>query len=410
MDHGTINLFRKKHLTQITDIFAQIVIITGNLGMANLSDISIDGTKYKACASKKNLFDKESIKNLKSKIMEVLNESELLDKKEDKKYGQNRGYNQIPEELNDPQKREREIKKLRDKLIKLDEAEKEIDTKQLSAKDSDARKAKNCLTSNTTDKEAGFMQMKDKSYQMAFNAQLASSNQVITAFGVTNQCDDGDSLESMIEKSEENTKEKINIVKADPAYFTKKNIIFLDERQIDGYIPDRQKRIDENEENIIPRYSRKNFKYDESLDEFICPDGKRLVFKDKAANGVRVYTGAECDTCPNRDKCTKGKKRYLKYDAQLEEQKKTMRAKLNSKAGRKKYMKRLSEIEPVFGNIKQNMKFSGFSCQGKEMATIELGLVCISHNLIKISHFLKKQQRSLKDIPWSEPTRLEATI
>ena len=391
LDHGTINLFRKTHLTQITDIFAQIVIIAGNLGMADLSDISIDGTKYKACASKKNLFNKEAIKNIKAKITEILNEADLLDKAEDKKFGQNRGYNQIPEELNDSKKREEKIRKLRDRLAKLNKAEKEIDNKQAEAIDSDAKKATNCLTSNTTDKEAALMQMKDKSYQMAFNAQLATSNQIITAFEVTNRCDDGDSLVSMIKKSEENTREKVDTVKSDPAYFTKKNIDFLDKQQIDGYIPDKQKRADEAGESSLSPYCRKNFAYDKSKDEFICPDGKSLKFKDKGANGVRTYIGTECESCPNKDKCTKGKKKYLNYDARLEEQKKVMRTKLNSETGKKKYAERLSEVEPVFGNIKQNMKFSGFGCRGKEMATIELGLVCIVHNLVKISLFARKK-------------------
>jgi transposase len=398
LDHGTINLFRKIHLNKITDIFAQIVVITGTLGMADLSDISIDGTKYKANASKKYLVDKGELRKLKIKINEALNEANQTDKEEDEKYGDNRGYNQIPEEMRDRQKRTREIKKLTEELGELEVAEREIDRKQEEAKDNDAKKCVNCLTSNITDKDSALMQMKDKSYKMAFNAQLATSNQVITAFEITNQCDDGDSLKSMIQKSEENTKVKIDTVKSDPAYFTEENIDSLNEQQIDGYIPDRQKRNDEKEEDgdesISKKYIRKHFKYDESTDTVICPDGKLLKFKKKAESGVKVYVGTECSNCPNKDKCTKGKARYFKYNLKLEKQKKIMRAKLNSEEGKKKYMERLSEIEPVFGNIKQNMKFDGFSCRGKEMARIELCLVSTAHNLIKIFHHLKKQREA----------------
>ena len=61
IDHGTVNLFRKNHLSELPTIFAQIVLITSKLGLADLTDISLDGTKIKAQASKTNLFTKEGL-------------------------------------------------------------------------------------------------------------------------------------------------------------------------------------------------------------------------------------------------------------------------------------------------------------------------------------------------------------
>ena len=88
-DHGTINLFRKKHLTALEDIFAQLVIICGQLNMANFSNISIDGSIFQASASKKNTFNREEITKWKNRIGKTLQEAEDVDTEEDRIYGKN---------------------------------------------------------------------------------------------------------------------------------------------------------------------------------------------------------------------------------------------------------------------------------------------------------------------------------
>ena len=45
-DHGTINLFRKNHLKDLENLFAQIVILCDGLGIVNPTDISIDGSIF----------------------------------------------------------------------------------------------------------------------------------------------------------------------------------------------------------------------------------------------------------------------------------------------------------------------------------------------------------------------------
>ncbi|MCH8004049.1 MAG: transposase, partial [Nanoarchaeota archaeon] len=41
-------------------------------------------------------------------------------------------------------------------------------------------------------------------------------------------------------------------------------------------------------------------------------------------------------------------------------------------------------VEPVYGNIKQNLGFREFLLRGLEKVKIEMNLVCIAHNLQKI--------------------------
>ena len=71
---------------------------------------------------------------------------------------------------------------------------------------------------------------------------------------------------------------------------------------------------------------------------------------------------------------------------ELEQIKTEMREKLNSEKGKAKYLERMSDVEPVFGNIIYNQKANNFLCRGKPKVKIEFGLSCIAHNLVKISN------------------------
>jgi len=51
-DHDTIATFRKRFLGELKDLFVQILLIAQAMGLFELGDISIDGTKIHASASK----------------------------------------------------------------------------------------------------------------------------------------------------------------------------------------------------------------------------------------------------------------------------------------------------------------------------------------------------------------------
>ena len=51
-DHDTIATFRKTFLPEITDLFAQVLVVAHELGVLKLGNISVDGSKVHADASK----------------------------------------------------------------------------------------------------------------------------------------------------------------------------------------------------------------------------------------------------------------------------------------------------------------------------------------------------------------------
>jgi len=302
-----------------------------------------------------------------------------------------------------------QIEKLKNKLVKFEEAKSRIEEKQTKASDKDLKLTKN-KTSNTTDPDANLMQMKDKSYKVAYNCQFAAAGQIITAYDITDDPIDTHSLQTMVKKTIENTKQNLKVAKADAGYFNQDNIEFLKENKIEAFIPDTFKKDDEKKEkeNKIFSYDSKYFTYDEGKDEFTCPEGKVLKFKKKEDRGRRQYLCSSCSCCPKKSLCTKASARRIKVNHDLNKLRQEMREKLNSPEGKAKYEERMWEIEPVIGNLKHNQKLTTFLCRGKKKVSVELGLSCTAHNLIKIFNGLKKKEIQREEINLSSLMRLKA--
>lgn len=404
-DHGTINLFRQRHLLDLEGLFAQIVVLCGKMKMTDFSDISIDGSIFKASASKKNTFNGEEIAKWRKRMRKILREAEEADRLEDKKYGKKkRGYDQLPPRLADPKTRQQEIERLMDKMTKLESADEEIKAKQEKVKNETAlvKKGSKHNNHNIADGDANLMKLKNtKTVRPSYNGQLATSNQVITAYDITDEAIDEPSLHIMIKKSEENTKKQVKTVKADCGYWSKDNIEQLEKTDIDAYIPDRRKSFEEKgmRDGALDKHHRNYFKYDKENDEFVCPQGKRLKLKitnrdkeDKTKIVSQRYFCADCSECPVKTLCTKAKNKQICVDWTLESLKTKMRAKLNTKEGKQKYLQRMYDVEPVFGNIKYNQKMENFLCRGKPMVKIEFGLTSIAHNFIKLANWIKNEK------------------
>ena len=61
-----------------------------------------------------------------------------------------------------------------------------------------------------------------------------------------------------------------------------------------------------------------------------------------------------------------------------------MRTKLQTVAGRAVYARRKTIPEPVFGQIKQGRGFRRFWLRGIDKVRGEWGLICLTHNLLKL--------------------------
>ena len=119
-----------------------------------------------------------------------------------------------------------------------------------------------------------------------------------------------------------------------------------------------------------------NWHYDEETDTYACPNHKRLNFQYHSIRTDRtgferkfkIYECEDCTGCPFRLSCTKvkeGNNRKLRVNEKWEHQKEYVRAKLSEEKTSAIYRKRKIDMEPVFGFLKANLRFSRFSVRGK---------------------------------------------
>ena len=130
---------------------------------------------------------------------------------------------------------------------------------------------------------------------------------------------------------------------------------------------------------------------------------KRVVFSHysqrKDRNGFvrnfKIYECEDCTGCPLREKCTKakeGKNRRLNINPTWEYLKIKANEKIESKKTVSYYAQRKIDVETVFGNIKQNMKFKRFHVRGAEEIFKEVGLVFLANNFRKLVTRVRKYE------------------
>jgi len=203
---------------------------------------------------------------------------------------------------------------------------------------------------------------------------------------------DRNQLKPMMEQTESNTQEKVKEVAADCGYGSYANYEYLDQRGIDGYVPDdhfQQYKSGECQKEEH-RYHYSNFICDAASDRYVCSEEKRLTYgkirikkTDNRQCNHKVYKGRECGACQNRSLCTMAKVRELLIDMR-EPLLQRMREKLLSDEGRRKYFMRQYLIEPVFGHLKFNVGYRNFLLRGLEKICAEFKLMCIGWNLKKM--------------------------
>ena len=116
-DFRTISDFRKLHLKALEELFQQMLRLTLETGTMKLGRVALDGSKFKANASKHKAMSygrmDETEKRLREEVRKLLRQAEATDKEEDQRYGGDRRGDALPEEL---QRRETRIARIRHRL------------------------------------------------------------------------------------------------------------------------------------------------------------------------------------------------------------------------------------------------------------------------------------------------------
>jgi transposase len=397
-DFRTICNFRRDNKELIEAVFKETVTVARDLEILKLGYLATDGTKIKANASNDYTLSEDELKE----IRRIVERGIEIDEEEDKLYGDKRG-DELPPELNTQEKLRKKIKELEESRGgRLKRAAKRIieqhalgdEHKRASIEDKLDRaeyelKEGRQDTVSLSDPEARFMKNKKERIELSYNPQITTDHDsgIIVANDVTQDCTDHHQLQPQVELTVENVGELPEDTKLgfDNGYFSGANLRYLEEKSLDGYIPDGKQagEMKGNKPKMSP-FSKDSFDYDEDKDLFLCPNGEILSRKGEYEyNGKPVYAyyGANCAECPFRSECAgEGRMRVITSDS-YESERRRMAAKMRSETGKAEYKKRSETVEWIFGNIKQNMKFREFLTRGLENVRTEYNLVCSAHNL-----------------------------
>ncbi|MGZ8918500.1 MAG: transposase, partial [Methylobacter sp.] len=113
-DHDSINTFRKRFLGELSDLFVKLLQIAHGMGILKLGDISMDGTKIKANASKHKAMSWEYACKLEDQLR---SEVEELIRRAETGSGQGQQEIDIPVEL---QRRETRLEKITEVKAELE--------------------------------------------------------------------------------------------------------------------------------------------------------------------------------------------------------------------------------------------------------------------------------------------------
>ena len=362
-DFRTINRFRKDNPEFVKNAFKKTVELAVKNKIVDLSFISIDGSTLKAYAGSKRYFDKKGLDKLDKAIDKMIEEDIALDELEDELFGDNANDGLTGMDRKDIKRIVKEFRKSEDKKkIKknIEKAKNELEKYSLKKV-------------SVSDPEARAMQTKKRFSELSYNAQLSvSKNQIIIANDITQDKHDANQFVPQIKNIKKNIKLKKNTkVGLDCGFSSGDNIKFAEDKNIDLYVPSRAQaqKLDGKEQTL----KHDNYKYDAKRNEIVA-DGHRYKYSGfyVRKTGVKVCTFWSKELKKKKDVPFFFRERLR------------MKAKMEKKESKKIYNLRKITVEPVYGNLKENLGFRGFLLRGLEKVKTEFNLVCIAHNLQKI--------------------------
>ena len=426
-DFRTINEFRHVRMKDLMDeLFETMILKLIDEKYITFENYFLDGTKIEANANKYSFVWRKSTENFEAKLREKIAETlQYIQELSEQEMANN---HQICE-----QNLEEVAKQIKEKVEELTEKmEEETDItmrKELRKERTVWKRTFKLIRENylprleryneykkqlgdrnsfsKTDKDATFMRMKEdhmKNGQLkpGYNVQMATENQFILFYSIHQRPSDTRCFIPHMEKLAKSGLPMPKTVIADAGYGSEENYLYAvgedKEPRFDFLIPYGTYVKEQTRKYKNDMKNARNWEYRELDDCFICPNGRKVPFKNyrnaKNASGYgqsyKVYECEDCTDCPLKPQCTKAKdNRQVHWNPIFEEMKAKAKAALECDDKAAIYSKRKNEVESVFGHIKGNRSFRRFSLRGLDKVHVEFGIVAIAHNLLKVASLRK---------------------
>jgi transposase len=344
-DHDTICTFRRRFLGPLGELFTQILLIAAEMELVELGDVSIDGTKVKANASKHKAMSWKRACELEDQLSEEV--AQLMEKAEQAERSAE-SEESLPEELERRQDRLAQIKEakamIEQRAAKRYEAEKQEDEQKMAEREAKEQKTGKKTPGpkpkspepgpqdkdqvNFTDPESRIMPTSQNGWQQAWNAQAAvdMDTHLIIGGHISQAPNDKEELEPALTTLDD-LPEKLGTLKrvaADNGHCSKDNAKKVSKREAKPYLATGR-----------PKHNP--------------------TWKERIA-----------DPGPLPEEATP-------WEA--------MKWRLKTQEGKAFYGRRKATVETVFGIIKEVMGFRQFQLRGQKKVRGEWNLVQCGYNL-----------------------------
>ena len=411
-DFRTINHFRSSRLKETIDsIFASLVALLHEEGYINFEHYFQDGTKMEANANKYSYVWRKSVrrykKQLEEKIQGLLAHIDEVNEKENAQYGDS-DLEELGEEANLTSEKLSAIVAELDKKLEEQPEDQELKSTVKTLKKELPRLARyehqeqlfeGRNSYSKTDPDATFMRLKDEplnkgQLKPAYNIQAGVENQFVVGVSVHQNAADSACLIEHLDKLEAQHGRLPKKVIADAGYGCEENYAYLQKKGVTAFVKYSTFHREQKKAFKEDPIHTQNLPYDEARDEFICPAGKPMRYEKTVevttATGYkvqkRIYQAEGCAGCELYHRCCQGKTdRRIYINFRLRQFQNRARDHLLSEEGKSLRARRGVEIETVFGNIKRNLGFRRFWLRGLKKVNIEINLLCMAHNMIKMA-------------------------
>ncbi len=347
-DHDSINTFRKRFLKELSKLFVLLLQIAHGMGILKLGNVSMDGTKIKANASKHKAMSYGYANKLEEQLR---GEVADLIKRAESANGRGQQDIDIPAEIQRREARLEKIAEIKTELekraaeryaqeqaeheakLKAREEKEKANGRKLGGRKSKAPEpgARDKDQANFTDGDSRIMPMAGSSFEQAYNAQATVDLDTMLIIGqhVSQNTNDKQEVAPALEQLSNLPSDLGEIKKAaaDNGYFSKENIERFEAAGIEPYLPNGRQHHNPTLEERFPKETE----------------------MPKDADSVVA-----------------------------------MEHRMKSEAGRALYAQRKSTVEPVFGIIKEVMGFRRFMLRGLDAIQGEWLLVCMAFNLKRL--------------------------
>jgi transposase len=299
-DHWTLNAFCARHRRAINDLFLQVVEVARGLGMGRLGHVAIDSTRVRANASRRRT---ETETELRQRLAKTRREIRRWQRQCDAADADEEPGTQVDPSYGD--QLQQQLVETQQKLQAL----KKLGARQLSGTDPDSR----------------FLHQTGGGFVLGYTMDLAvSDDHLIVGQRATQAVSDNASLLPMLDQVEQTCAARPDEVSADSGFFSVANVIELERRGIEGYLPD-----------------------------------AHLSGELKQRRGPLKMPGDSPEHC-------------------------RMRARLRSPAGQARYRRRQALVEPVIGVLKEQRGMRRFRLRGLSKVAVEVALTCTAFNLTRL--------------------------